>query len=591
MARIARQIRCRRRRRGDRFRRCLAAGGAGSSGRPLRAVRSGPHPRRFTRQFADLPSCLFPSTVHRSGRSGGAALATARTGRRATGIRQNRGGRSRRPGRVELLASALGEAGTRAFAAQPAALPRQWPGWRFDTMVLHHPDAGRLNADLAVAAHAAPGRAEGAEIWHHSAVTGIRLSPSGVRVADRLGIDQVRPGGGRRRRLDRTVLAGTSRWRAGFRSWSPPRNSRCTLSPPRRLWVGPVSSTTRARSTPGRASTGWPRRTASRSASTGPARGWTRRPGTSDRSPRVSPAAAAVCGAVAARGRPGNAGASTCLYTTTPDHHFVIDRPGRSRWPPASPATGSSSHRPSANWSPAWSTGRYRHPTCSGWVPASAAHAASGADTRQPASSSPNHTRQHRHVRAGSPHVHVSVHFRQPAVPGSPSTHSLLTHVNRRILGAGHTVGTLQVRDLPAQALLAADVPIPRSPPRQCGPDGGRDRRRDAGVSGGVLRAAEGLSRPAAAVRLSRQGGAADRHRRLPRACPGRRLRTATRAGQSRRRAHRAGLVRSLVPHQGVRRRGRGDRAGVAGSACPGHRRIPDHRAAAQRLGRSARTG
>ena len=41
------------------------------------------------------------------------------------------------------------------------------------------------------------------------------------------------------------------------------------------------------------------------------------------------------------------------------------------------------------------------------------------------------------------------------------STHSVLTHVNRRILGAGHTVGTLQVRDLPAHALLAADVHDP----------------------------------------------------------------------------------------------------------------------------------
>ena len=38
------------------------------------------------------------------------------------------------------------------------------------------------------------------------------------------------------------------------------------------------------------------------------------------------------------------------------------------------------------------------------------------------------------------------------------STYALLTHVNRRILGAGHTVRTLQVRDLPARALLSADV-------------------------------------------------------------------------------------------------------------------------------------
>ena len=41
------------------------------------------------------------------------------------------------------------------------------------------------------------------------------------------------------------------------------------------------------------------------------------------------------------------------------------------------------------------------------------------------------------------------------------STHALLTHVNRRILGAGHTLGTLQVRDLPAQALLSADLTDP----------------------------------------------------------------------------------------------------------------------------------
>ena len=42
------------------------------------------------------------------------------------------------------------------------------------------------------------------------------------------------------------------------------------------------------------------------------------------------------------------------------------------------------------------------------------------------------------------------------------STHALLTHVNRRIVGAGHAVTTLQVRDLPAQALTHADVTDPR---------------------------------------------------------------------------------------------------------------------------------
>jgi len=41
------------------------------------------------------------------------------------------------------------------------------------------------------------------------------------------------------------------------------------------------------------------------------------------------------------------------------------------------------------------------------------------------------------------------------------STHALLTHVNRRVLGAGHTVQTLQVRDLPPGALVAADTSDP----------------------------------------------------------------------------------------------------------------------------------
>ncbi|GAA2016102.1 NADPH-dependent FMN reductase [Nakamurella flavida] len=44
----------------------------------------------------------------------------------------------------------------------------------------------------------------------------------------------------------------------------------------------------------------------------------------------------------------------------------------------------------------------------------------------------------------------------------SSSTHALLTHVNRRITGAGHRVHTLQLRDLPAQALVHADLADPR---------------------------------------------------------------------------------------------------------------------------------
>ena len=41
------------------------------------------------------------------------------------------------------------------------------------------------------------------------------------------------------------------------------------------------------------------------------------------------------------------------------------------------------------------------------------------------------------------------------------STHAVLTHVNRRIVGAGHTVRTVQVRELPPAALLSADASDP----------------------------------------------------------------------------------------------------------------------------------
>ncbi len=51
------------------------------------------------------------------------------------------------------------------------------------------------------------------------------------------------------------------------------------------------------------------------------------------------------------------------------------------------------------------------------------------------------------------------------SISGSPqqvsSTHALVTHVNRRLAAAGHTVHTLQVRRLPATPLLVGDVTHP----------------------------------------------------------------------------------------------------------------------------------
>src|SRR5664279_2659461 len=103
------------------------------------------------------------------------------------------------------------------------------------------------------------------------------------------------------------------------------------------------------------------------------------------------------------------------------------------------------------------------------------------------------------------------------------STHAVLSHVNRRLLAAGHTVRTLPVRELPPGPLLAADSSDPEIA-EAIEAVAGADALVVAtpGVSGRVLRAAQGLPRCAAAVRFSRQVGAADRHRRISGARAGR---------------------------------------------------------------------
>ncbi|WP_072803879.1 N-methyl-L-tryptophan oxidase [Rhodococcoides yunnanense] len=75
---------------------------------------------------------------------------------------------------VQPRIDALARFGLAGEVLDPAEAQRRWPGMKFDTTVLHHPDAGRLHADRSVAAFAAAAEKLGARIEYGSAVREIR---------------------------------------------------------------------------------------------------------------------------------------------------------------------------------------------------------------------------------------------------------------------------------------------------------------------------------------------------------------------------------------------------------------------------------
>ena len=243
------------------------------------------------------------------------------------------------PATLHALAQALNEAGLEHSLLRPSAAQLQWPGLRFDTMVLHHPEAGRLHADQAVAALQRRASAEGAEVWHNSPVTGLRSHSAGVRVLTASGS----------LRFDQVVVA------AG--AWT----TELLAGVPAVLRELPELTTTQeqpAHFLPLETPVGWPSFIHHPGAEyqgpgiyglgsadgikigehgTGPKV----EPATRDYLP--DPAGIARLRAYAARWLPGvdpaTASATTCLYTTTPDHNFVIDRRG-----PITVAAGFSGH-------------------------------------------------------------------------------------------------------------------------------------------------------------------------------------------------------------------------------------------------------
>jgi sarcosine oxidase len=76
---------------------------------------------------------------------------------------------------LDLLADGLAAAGVPHGWLTPDEAAERWPGIRFDTRALHHPDSGRLHADRSVTAlQTAAGKA-GAVVRHSTPVTSIEV--------------------------------------------------------------------------------------------------------------------------------------------------------------------------------------------------------------------------------------------------------------------------------------------------------------------------------------------------------------------------------------------------------------------------------
>ncbi|PJJ62316.1 FAD-dependent oxidoreductase [Compostimonas suwonensis] len=88
-----------------------------------------------------------------------------------------------RGGRLDAVASALEGVGFAPELLDVAEATTRWPGIRFDTRVLHTPEAGRLNADAAVAALQRSAAQHGARVEHSTPVTRVEvLDDERVRV-------------------------------------------------------------------------------------------------------------------------------------------------------------------------------------------------------------------------------------------------------------------------------------------------------------------------------------------------------------------------------------------------------------------------
>jgi sarcosine oxidase len=77
--------------------------------------------------------------------------------------------------RLRRLADGLAAVGVRRDWLSPQEAAERWPGMRFETPALFHPDSGRLHADDAVAALQAAAVKAGAVVRHSTPVTSVEV--------------------------------------------------------------------------------------------------------------------------------------------------------------------------------------------------------------------------------------------------------------------------------------------------------------------------------------------------------------------------------------------------------------------------------
>ena len=98
------------------------------------------------------------------------------------------------PAAVQTLAKVLGRADVPYEILSPRTAAQRWPGLKFDTVVLHHAAAGRVDADRAVAALQRRAAAVGAHVVHRSAARRLAVGRRGVEVvldSETIKADQV----------------------------------------------------------------------------------------------------------------------------------------------------------------------------------------------------------------------------------------------------------------------------------------------------------------------------------------------------------------------------------------------------------------
>ncbi|TKA03073.1 FAD-dependent oxidoreductase [Actinacidiphila oryziradicis] len=228
---------------------------------------------------------------------------------------------------TSALHDALRAAGRPSELLTPPQAAERWPGLRADTTALFHPEAGRLHADHAVAAFQQAARQGGARIRHGVKVT--RLSVRGERA------EVVTEG-------EEAVIADAVVVAVG--GWAPSRLSGLVpgLPPMRVTQEQPVHF-------PAPDALGWPSFIHHPGAGLPADSGGIYGLGSDDgvkvgfhgvgpvvdpdhRDRTADPRALGRVQQYASRWLPGvdhtAPAATTCLYTTTPDHNFVIDRAG-----------------------------------------------------------------------------------------------------------------------------------------------------------------------------------------------------------------------------------------------------------------------